>query len=54
MITIAFTVEAVLFALMGGIVVMHEVHKARARAVVEGSLTRGRPAVEARRREGTS
>jgi hypothetical protein len=41
LITIAFTIEALLFALVGGIVVVHEVHRARAQAAIEGSLKHG-------------
>jgi hypothetical protein len=41
LITIAFTIEALLFALVGGIVVVHEVHRARAQAAIQGSLTPG-------------
>jgi hypothetical protein len=62
LITIAFFLEAVLFALVGGIVVVHEVHKARAQAAAEerpskpnvSQKIRRTGAVEARRRERTS
>jgi hypothetical protein len=62
LITIAFFLEAVLFALLGGIVVVHEVHEARARAAVEDRTSKPKEsqairrtrAVEARRRERTS
>ena len=61
LITIAFFLEAVLFALVGGIVVVHEVHEARAQAAAEertkpkkSQAIRRTRAVEARRRERTS
>ena len=62
LITIAFFLEAVLFALVGGIVVIHEVHEVRAHAAAEERTSKPKAsqkirrtgAVETRRRERTS